>query len=428
MDPFTDIAGLHVAFGAGETTPAALAEAQLERIDRLNPRLNAFVDLDPEGAEQAAVESGTRFAAAAPRELEGVTIGIKSSIAVAGLPWTAGMELHRGRIAQHDAGVVARLRAAGAVVLGTLAMHEAALGATTDNRWFGRTFNPHGEGRTPGGSSGGSGAAVAAGLCVAALGTDTLGSVRIPAAYNGVYGLKPTRGALPDDGLEPLHREFDEIGPLARSVDDLEALWFALTGPPTTTAAPGRVLTLDGFGGVECQPAVLAGYAGALGALPGERATLSLPPLGAIRTAAFIESALALDEHLGEDRGSEFLSPELRWMLTFGRKAMRQTALVEEVAGAVREAVGEDGVLLLPTAPQAAFRQGSRPPTTQADFTALASIAGLPALSLPSGRDADGMPVAVQLVGPPGGESMLFDLARTLDAALAAYAPPSLED
>jgi aspartyl-tRNA(Asn)/glutamyl-tRNA(Gln) amidotransferase subunit A len=149
--------------------------------------LNAFVDWD-------------RSAAFGDGPLGDLTLGIKSNIAVAGLPWTGGMGLRRDIVAARDAEVVRRLRDAGAAILGTLNMHEAALGATTDNAFNGRTHNPHRHGHTPGGSSGGSGAAVAAGLCDAALGTDTLGSIRIPAAYNGVYGLKPTHGAVLDEG------------------------------------------------------------------------------------------------------------------------------------------------------------------------------------------------------------------------------------
>ena len=127
--------------------------------------------------------------------------------------------------ADADAKVVAALRNAGMAVLGTLNMHEAALGATTDNAFYGRTINPHRDGYTPGGSSGGSGAAVAAGLCDVALGTDTLGSIRIPAAYCGAYGLKPTHGAVPDEGLLFLRPEWDVIGPLAMDLGKLERVW-----------------------------------------------------------------------------------------------------------------------------------------------------------------------------------------------------------
>ncbi len=188
-------------------------------LEARNAPLNAFVDWDRDAHGRAG-------------QLAGLTVGIKSNIAVADLPWTGGMGVYRDRIATRDAEVVARLRAAGATILGTLNMHEAALGATTDNAFYGRTHNAHRHDYTPGGSSGGSGAAVAAGLCDVALGTDTMGSVRIPAAYNGVYGLKPTHGAVSQDGLAMLEPSLDCIGPLARDLDELERVWGVLKPLP----------------------------------------------------------------------------------------------------------------------------------------------------------------------------------------------------
>lgn len=369
-------------------------------IEAANAPLNALIDVD-------------RNAAFGDGPLSGVTVGIKSNIAVRGLPWTAGMELHRHRIADADASVVARLRAAGAAILGTLNMHEAALGATTDNPWFGRTLNPNGTGLTPGGSSGGSGAAVAGGVCDLALGTDTLGSVRIPAAYCGVWGLKPTAGVVADDGLAPVHRGYDVIGPLARSLDLIERAWDVI-GPSGDAATPlDTLVTVADLGGVPCEPAVRAGYEAIVAALGGGR-PITLPSLKAIRTAGFGEAARELAGHLGDDRHSSRLSEDLRWLLDWGERAPRDPALLAEAKAAIVEAIGDRGVLLMPTAPQVAFAHGARAPTSQADFTALASIAGLPALSIPIGRDAAGLPFAIQIVGPAGSERRLFDFARTI--------------
>lgn len=419
------IADLHAAYRAGAVTPSAVLAAQRARIAAIDPDLGAFVELD---SAVDAAESDARVAAGALRPLEGVPVAVKSNIAVAGLSWNAGMELRRAIVAKRDAEAVGRLRLAGAIVLGTLNMHEAALGATTDNVWFGRTGNPHAAGTTPGGSSGGSGAAVAAGLCVASLGTDTLGSVRIPAAYTGVYGLKPTSGAISADGLVPLSRQLDAIGPLARSLDDLATLWTALAGTQAF-AAPTRLLTLDALGGVACEPAVRRGYERAL-ALLSELTpqSLTLAPLNEIRMAGFVTVARALSRDLGTQRSSaaERLSSGLHWLLDYADGALLDPTTLPAAAAAIRSAIGDDGILLLPTAPQAAFQHGTRAPANQADFTALASIAGLPALSLPAGRDERGLPVAVQIVGPAGSEAALFALARTLDAGLAGYVPPAL--
>lgn len=383
-------------------------------INAKNAKIGALVDVD------RAARFGTG-------PLDDVTIGIKANIAVRGLPWTAGMGLRRDVIAADDAPVVAALRAAGAAILGTLNMHEAALGATTDNAFFGHTHNPHRHGYTPGGSSGGSGAAVAAGLCDVALGTDTLGSIRIPAAYCGVYGLKPTNGAVDAGGLVPLGRRFDCIGPLARSLDLLERVWRTI-GRDGGAGGFARLVLLDDLAGVALEPGVQVGYARALAALPLPPTRMALADApGAIRLAALAEIGRELAADLGADRTAraDLISPELAFVLG----AIEQAPLVPDVLARTRgtlvAALGDDGVLLLPTAPQAAFAHGGRAPSNQADFTSLANVAGLPALALPAGLDADGLPVGVQLVGPAGSETRLIALARELDHALGGRPTPA---
>lgn len=428
------IAALAAGFAAGEMTAAALAGQLERRIRRTDPQLRAFIDIDEAGMARAAAESDQRIAASAPRPLEGVPIAVKANIAVQGLELSAGMEARRGIVAAKDAEAVARLRRAGAIMLGTLNMHEAALGADNDNPWYGRALNPHGDGRTPGGSSGGSGAAVAAGLCVAALGTDTLGSVRIPAAYCGVYGLKPGAGAVSQDGVVLVAEEFDTVGPLARSLDDLELVLRCLADPAPPRPIE-RVALLKGLGGVRCEPGVAAGHDRAVSALrreglePEERLDLELKP---VRLAGFLRVACELRNRLApllDERPQDF-SEQLRFLLDYGRQRgadelAHDHQLLASARHAVIEAVG-DGALLLPTAPQTAFAQGTRAPANQADFTALASIAGLPALSIPAGTDASGMPVAVQLVGARGNEAGLIELARRLEPHLGGFVKPAL--
>ena len=383
-----------------------------------NAPLGAFVDWDE-------AQAGAAPDAAGP--LAGLTLGVKANIMVAGLPWTAGMGLHRRRIAPRDAAVVARLRRAGATVLGTLNMHEAALGAHSDNAFFGRTHNPHRLGFTPGGSSGGSGAAVAAGLCDLALGTDTLGSVRIPAAYCGVYGLKPSHGAVDSDGLAFLEPSLDCIGPLAASLDRLEQCWRVMVDAPGAARHFRRLVLLDDCAGVRLDPAVAAGYAraGGLLTLPREQLVLADAPT-TIRMAGLVSAGRWLIDDLGAEYRADnpALSAELRYVLSVCAGAAPQPEVLMRTRDAVRAALGDDGVLLMPTAPQTAFAQGARAPANQADFTALASIAGLPALALPAGWSSDGLPVGVQLVGPPGSEASLIALGRQLDAGLGAYHPP----
>jgi len=428
------IAEIAAGYAARDFSPTDTVEQTLARIAAIDPKLRAFIDLDEAGARQAAAESEARIAAAAPRPLEGVPIAVKANIDVAGIETSAGMEARRGMIAAADAEAVARLRKAGAIILGTLNMHEAALGADNDNPWFGRAINPHGEERTPGGSSGGSGIAVAAGLCTTSLGTDTLGSIRIPAAYCGVYGLKPTAGAVSQRGLELVAERFDTIGPLARTLDDLEAMIRALAdvGPPQPIE---HVALLQDLGGVRCEEGVIAGYDRALAALRNEgvaveqRLELELKP---IRLAGFVAASRELGTRLRElrSRSAASFSQSLLFLLDFGARCSQAdvaagTELLSEAAARVREAVA-GGALLIPTAPQAAFPQGGRAPANQADFTALASISGLPALSVPAGKNEDGMPVAVQLVGAAGNELGLIDLARRLEPRLGGFVPPPI--
>lgn len=380
---------------------------------------NAFVDLDP------AAQGGEG-------PLAGLIAGIKSNLAVEGLPWTAGMNLFRDRIATRDAEVVARLRKAGAAILGTLNMHEAALGSTTDNPFYGRTHNPHRIGFTPGGSSGGSGAAVAAGLCDFALGTDTLGSVRIPAAYCGVYGLKPTAGSVSDAGLHALERSLDAIGPLARDLDVLDLAWRTIADDHGEAGSLNRLLVLPELREDDLQLEVLAAYGGALGefrdfGLAVE--TLELPAtLDQVRRAAFAQIGQAIAAELGNARDGPGISDDLRFVIKAALGIPTDQGLLAGVKTAMLAALGNDGVLLMPTAPQVAFAHTSRPPASQPLYTGLANVAGLPALAIPAGRDADGLPISVQLVGPPRSEPRLIALARQLEPVLGGFvAPPDYQ-
>ncbi len=359
--------------------------------------------------------------------LSGVTIGVKANIAVKGLHWTAGMALFRDRIASHDAEVVAKLRAAGASITGILNMEEAALGAKTDNPWFGATHNPHAHGHTPGGSSGGSGAAVAAGLCDAALGTDTMGSIRIPAAYCGVYGFKPAQGSVSQQGLELAEPGFDAIGPLARSLELLELIARAMSDVGDAELPQGCA-TLAGLGGVECDESVLKGF-NAAKTVMGTVTEFTLPhPLSRVRFAGFIRTVRYMAAHFA-DADPALLSDHLKRLIGYGPRRSEadwaeDQAVLAETADAVRTIVAEHHTLMLPTAPQTAFAHSATVPANQADFTCLANVAGLHALSLPAGLSANGLPVGVQLIGLPGQETALFARARALDTALSAYHPP----
>lgn len=356
--------------------------------------------------------------------LAGVTIGVKANIAVAGMPFHAGIGAWANRVATEDAEVVRRLRAAGAAIAGILNMEEAALGAKTDNPHFGPTHNPHHHGCSPGGSSGGSGAAVAAGECDVALGTDTLGSVRIPAAHCGVYGFKPATQRISQEGLEPADPALDAIGPLARDLDLLERVARVISDfGEGALEGTGAVLAQHG---VALHPAVARAFGAAVAALPEAPAGVTLAhPNGRIRYAAFIQVSRFLSGHL---RGVP-VSDHLARLLTYGSqraedKWAQDQRILSRTGDEVRGIVERHGWLIMPTVPNPPFPHSEAEPAAQADFTCLANIAGLPAISLPAGWTDDGLPTGVQLVGREGHEAGLFALARELDAKLLAYRPP----
>lgn len=428
------IAELHAAFARGDATPSGVLDHFLRRIEALDPALRAFVEVDAKSARAAAFLSDARFAADSRRPLEGIPIAIKANLAVRGLELAAGMEARRGIVAEEDSVVVQRLRDAGAIIIGTTNMHEAALGATTDNPFFGRCVNPHGSALSPGGSSGGSAVAVAAGLCVAAIGTDTLGSIRIPAALCGIYGLKPTPGTILTAGLVPLSPRFDAIGPMARSMDDMAILTNVLCAPDLATAMRrSHFSLLAGFGGTECDPEIAEKMALIQAELPDRQGEIVVRPnCAAVRRATFILSTRDLIPtlvELGEARCAR-VSPEITALLERvvdrdEERLRRDRTLIDQVAQMLRREIGSNGILVTPTTPVTAFPHDTPMPETIADFTVLANVAGLPAITIPAGRNSADLPIGLQLIGPADGEAMLIAQARMLDDRIRGYAAPA---
>jgi aspartyl-tRNA(Asn)/glutamyl-tRNA(Gln) amidotransferase subunit A len=374
----------------------------LSDLQARNQRIRAFTAFLPPEAASSAL-SGALF---------GYTLAVKANIALAGLATTAGLK--SGPPAREDAALVAMLRAAGATVIGHTNMDEAALGATTDNPHWGRTENPRRPGYTPGGSSGGSAAAVASGMARLALGTDTLGSVRIPAAYTGLWGLKASHGLLPLHGIVPLAPRLDAPGLIAATLADLEAAWAVLVPERDAQAAAPltRLALLAEVEAAPMAPAVRAAHARAVLAARALGLCVTQHPfrglsLAAARLAGF---HLAL-ENARPRLPADQLSPRLARLLA--KAPPPDLALIAEARSLVLAALQTADALLLPTTPSPAFPHGEHHPD-QADFTALANFAGLPALSVPAGSDKEGLPVGVQLIGRPGSEASLMALARRL--------------
>ena len=437
-----DLSAQSQALAGGKVTSVALTDAALAEIARRNPQLNAFLHLDAEAALRDAAASDARRAAGRARgPLDGLTFALKDNIDAAGMPTTAGMATRRGRVAATDAFVVRRLREAGMVLLGKLNMHEAALGATNANPHYGNCENPLREGITPGGSSGGSAAAVAAGLCALALGTDTMGSVRIPAAYCGVVGFKASWGRVSTGGTVACCFALDHLGPLLRSRRDLNLVMSVLgvydgdcadardIAPRPAVPRPWFVAAAD-IDELGVTPAVAAAYRDALKALRarGDKVTeiaLAGYDFGRARRAGLLAvEADLLVVHADDWRDQrENFSPELARMLdrAEGQSVAALAAALRTMAQAHIEAARwwtTGDVMLLPCAPQQAFAFEERVPVNQADFTAIANMAGLPALSAPLPVAGGDLPIGLQAIAPYGAEATL--LALDLDGVCTA--------
>jgi Asp-tRNA(Asn)/Glu-tRNA(Gln) amidotransferase A subunit family amidase len=444
---FLPITELSRRIDAGVLDPCDLLQAYIRRADGVGRALNCYVGLCRDGAVAAAGEAAQR---AARRQrlgpLDGIPVGVKDNIDVAGVPTTNGFGgAHRP--AASDAEVIRCLRAAGAVILGKLNMHEGALGAVNDNPHHGRTTNPFRDGYTPGGSSGGSGAAVAAGLCAAALGTDTGGSVRIPAAYCGVVGLKPSFGLVSSRGVVPLSRRLDHVGPLTRSVADAALVLAAMaehdTGWPYARAyhvgsyAHMNSGSLDGIRlGVlanyeerQMEPAVWSAFGKALeliAQLGAEIHTLRLPSYDIVRgrRALFVRVEVEAAAMLGQLYRSEpeRFSSEMRGYLDWGLKApatllANADCTIDSAAHQVRRCFEAADAIVTPTTPQAAFPFHGKLPDTQGDVCVLANMAGCPAISLPMGMNADGLPLGLQIMAPAGEDKRVLTIASAYEAA-----------
>jgi aspartyl-tRNA(Asn)/glutamyl-tRNA(Gln) amidotransferase subunit A len=336
--------------------------------------------------------------------VSGFRLAVKDNIDVAGLPTTAGLRAWRNRIARHDAAVVSKLKKNGAVIVGKTLMDEAAFGALGDNPWYGRVQNPARHGYTAGGSSAGSAAAVASGEADLALGTDTLGSVRIPASYCGVVGYVPSAGRVDMTGVTPLAPSFDRVGFFTRTVQEMTAFlemkrdpsWLsvkALTTHPQVEqaaerlrSAGGRVATLD----------------------------TSAFDWGALRRAMLLQIEIEAAPLLELDS----LSEPLRAALEFGKNAgadRREQA--ETIMKSARETIRSwmgGSLLLLPSTPGPAFPFETPVPADQADYATLSSLLGLPAISVPAPVAPGDLPIGVQLVAPAGKDASLLTTAALL--------------
>lgn len=450
-----------------ESSCEELTRRYLDTIDRENPRLNALVRVTPETALAAAREADKRLASGEIRgPLDGVPMVLKDNLLTAGIPTTCCSRMLADYVPPYDAAVWERLRAAGAVLLGKANMDEFGMGSSGETSCFGPACHPVDPMRTAGGSSGGVAAAVAGGLAVYGLGSDTGGSVRQPAAFCGLVGLKPTYGALSRFGLVAYASSLDQVGLLAHSAVDAAAIYDVLAvrddrdetsrgGEPVgqSLAAPlrGRRMALPVLYREQVDAAVweaLEETADRFRSLGAEVREIVLPALEQALPAYYILASAEASSNLARYDGlrygrrasgsgeeavrrcrSEGFGEEVRRRILLGtfvlsegyyaayyQQAQRVRAAVQT---AMQEALREADCLLMPTAPTAAFPLGRTAPASErwrADLcTVPASLAGLPAVSVPCGTDRQGLPLGVQLVGAAFQEKLLLNAAYWLE-------------
>jgi aspartyl-tRNA(Asn)/glutamyl-tRNA(Gln) amidotransferase subunit A len=423
---------------------AELAQIALRNIERWNGRINAMLTPLPE--EAMAMARACDEARAAGRRLgplHGMPVALKDNVDMAGVRTTVASDFFRDNVAGEDAELVRRLRRAGAVIVGKANLHEFALGAVSQSRHLGPCFNPWRPEHVPGGSSGGSGAAVASGMCVMSVGTDTGGSIRAPASFNGVAGLKPTNGAVPNRGTFPVSPPHDTPGPLARRVEDVAAAYMAMAGfDPADPTSEDRAINdalqalNDGVAGRtigvprpfffdDLQPAAAKGVEEAIRVLRELGATIreiELPDAEEAwrlaSTVLIMADACALHAERMQ-REPQRMGPDVFARIAVGRdvsgleyaRAMRfRESWRQRVAAVFRSGVD---LLALPTTPFTAPRvdPGADMGRTSNRINRNNfpwSLAGAPALSLPCGFDEAGLPFGLQLVGPRWGEAVLM--------------------
>ena len=426
-----------------QLSPVELVQSYLERIEVLNPTFNVYLTVMAEEALTAAKTAEQAVQTGNPLgSLDGVPIALKDNYDVVGVRMTAGSTFLRDNIASTDAAVVTRLRQAGAIILGKLNMHEWAIGGTTRNPHYGPCRNPWDSSRIPGGSSGGSGAAVAADMALATLGTDTGGSVRIPAALNGICGLRPTVGRVSNRGVIPVSWSFDTVGPMARRAEDVAALLQVLAGYDSedltsidqpvddylTTLRQGvkglRIGLLGGHFQTEPQPAVVqlirqaAQVFEELGAHVQEFA-LSDAEITIERTSEMLLAEAASYHHARLAERSEGFGPDVLTRLQigagvtgsqYGRNRQEQRRWRRELD----KAFAQCDVLLAPTCgiPAPVIEESEGVATTRllTRFTYPFSLAEVPVLNVPCGF-TNNMPVGMQLVAPHWEEALLLRMA-----------------
>jgi aspartyl-tRNA(Asn)/glutamyl-tRNA(Gln) amidotransferase subunit A len=452
-----DAVALSARLAAGEVTPTQLLEMYLARCERLEPTLNAFALIDRGGAEKSARDATKRQNSGRRQgPLDGIPVSIKDNLYVGGLPAEWGSRMLKGFVADRDDICVERLRAAGAVIIGKTTTPEFALSGTTENLTTGTTRNPWDSRLTPGGSSGGAVAAVAAGMVPLSIGTDAGGSTRMPAAYTGLLGLRPSNGRIARCyGFPPMALDFQAIGPITRTVRDLELLFGVIGGPdardpislhlapPRRNALSRRLGWFTTVGEVTPSSDILASHADAILLLQGLGYVVEQcdPPfdISEIReiwgTLTCVGAARAA-RRFGADWKS-LATDQIKTLVERGL-AVPATDYVDALdrLQAFRSKTsanwGDYDALVLPVSPVPAFPVETEHPTVidgksvgpgaQGVFCGWVNAMGYAGLSVPGQPSPDGRPIGIQLVAPFGADAVVIEIARHLEQAMPWHA------
>jgi Asp-tRNA(Asn)/Glu-tRNA(Gln) amidotransferase A subunit family amidase len=449
-------------------SPVELVAAHFTQIERLNPKLNAFIQLDAHRARQAAIDAEKVVMQQEPLgPLHGVPISIKSSVAVAGLRCEAGTRLRGGIVSQQDAPLVTRLKQAGAIILGVTNTPEFLMAWETDNLIYGRTNNPWDLDRTPGGSSGGEAAAIASGMSAAGVGSDGGGSIRVPAHFSGICGLKPTPGRIPSTGHFPVSAGpfalIGVVGPMARTVADLKILFEVMQGPDAgdTCAAPVpvrwpreeeiRKLKVGYFeddGRTPVTPETRAAVRQAAEAL--RRAGFQVEafrPQGLDEARQlwhkfFVVAGAMMLKPLFKNDDPD-LSPILHQFLQAaaaqpahtGRSLLDAWVQRDLLRSRFFTQMQQYPILLCPAAAVPAFRHGERSWQIENktvnyldawSYTEFFNLLGNPAAVVPVAHSPEGLPIGVQIVGRPWEEEQVLSVAAALEKECGAWQIPPL--
>lgn len=470
---------------SGETTSLELLDDALEAASRTEAQVHAYLTIDHPGAREAAARADADFADGVDHgPLQGIPIALKDNLTTRGVQTTAASQILDGYVPPYDATVVKRLADQGAVVVGKTNLDEFAMGSSTENSAYGMSYNPWDINRVPGGSSGGSAAAVAAGSAMAALGSDTGGSIRQPASLCGVVGMKPTYGTVSRYGLIAFASSLDQIGPFTHTVQDsallLQAIWGhdphdstsyagALPDPSANLEAGvgglrvGVVKELSGEGYEPDVETAVASMEQSLREAGAQIHEVSLPTFDIALSAYYLIAPAECSANLARFDGiryglridgetqevlmartrAEGFGPEVTRRILLGTYALSAGyydafyGQAQRVRGAIQEdfarAYNEVDVLVSPTSPTVAFEAGARTEDPLSMYLSdicniPANLAGHPAISVPIGLDGQGLPIGFQVMAPALGEKVLFQTAAEVERLALFDAVPQLAE